>query len=153
MLSDEFEIQFAESPLLTHVRTITTTDARPTIGWRSENFRSWFDGVEGGDLAPNLILHKLERPSPDDPIIDLLGGEEVAKITKSDFYAALAEKEAKGDHMPLIGYAEDVNDILRAVIAFWYAGGGGWGVDAYPVGHPVGWDDGRQVVSRPSTKA
>ncbi len=139
--------RIVEIPLLTHVRTLTTTAAKPTIAWKSENFKKWFDSsVEDGERSAQLTLRKLERGSVDGPIIEELDGEEAAECSKADFFAALAEKERTRDFTWLIAYVKDNDSRLRAVRASWCVGG--WDVGAYSVGNPLEWPGGSRVLSR-----
>jgi len=138
--------KFAEPPLLTPVRIFAPTSAKPTISRTSSQFKSWFDGVPEGERAAELTLRRLERSSLDGPIIAALGGEQAAKSSLADFYAALAEKETIGDFTPLTGYARDRKGVLRAVRGDRH--GGGWCVRAFSVDIPDGWRGGSQVLSR-----
>ncbi|PIP86534.1 hypothetical protein COV42_01280 [Candidatus Campbellbacteria bacterium CG11_big_fil_rev_8_21_14_0_20_44_21] len=152
LLRGELVLTEAEGePLLSFVWTFRTTAAEPTIVWTSPQFKDWFGGIAEGARAEELTLRKLARRSRDAAIITALGDKEVAAVSWADFKSALAEKEAEGDHTPIIAYMLDVNGVLRAVSARW--SGDGWYVFVCSLNDPIGWSAGNQVLSRPPAEA
>ena len=88
----------------------------------------------------------LERDMLDSEILSEWKPDEVSLDA---FSYCLKSKEG----MLLNGYANifyirDQKGILRAVVAYWDAGDGGWRVGAHSVGYASGWDAGGGVVSR-----
>jgi len=130
------------------------------IGWTGKNFKAHFlDKVEEGVSDAVVVVHRLERASPDVPILAELGNR--AEIQLAHFFALL-QKQSKGEDGLLLvnGYANVAyikgNDgSFWAVRAFWSSGYRDWfveaySVEAYSVEDPSRWDDGRQVLSRDS---
>jgi len=136
----------------------TGHEAKVKISYLGDNFTEWFLSGSGKTEDPiseqTLRYHKLRKSSVGGPIITELGGEAKAETTLSEMFS-LMEKQKNGESGPLLNngwwnifYIKDQNGVLRAVDVFWL--GDGWGVSAYSVEYPIGWDGGRQVFSRNS---
>jgi hypothetical protein len=122
-----------------------------------DSFTKWFLSGDGKieDLIGEQTLryHKLQTSSVDGLIITELGGEEKSETTLTEMFS-LMEKQKNGEDGVLLndGYANifyirDQDGVPRTVFIGWYDG---WVVDAYSVGNPTKWCDGRQVFSRNS---
>lgn len=125
------------------------------IYWIGDNFKEWFiDKMEDARSESFITSLKLLRNSRDIPIITELGGEEKCETTLAEMFEMLKRQhDGREGDLLVNGYANifyicDKDDTLRAVYAFWDAGGGGWFVSAFLVEDPYGWDAGGQVVSR-----
>ncbi len=111
--------------------------------------------VENDVGAETIAVHRLEQSARDPEIMVELGPEKRA-IKLAQFYRAI-EAQGQGQQKGLlrvdgyanIAYVEDVNGIIWAVFAYWFAGGG-WFVNAYSVDNPFPWDAGGQVLARKS---
>ncbi|HAI74433.1 MAG TPA: hypothetical protein DCS28_00985 [Candidatus Moranbacteria bacterium] len=136
--------------------------------YRGSNFDSWFLGrVEEPMAAATLHAQLLLRYSTDPAIIEDLGGYFKARITIADINHA-KESGALRKNCVYIVYVEDKvrlpedepfahdnekggRSVLRAVFFGWHDDG--WGVDAYQVSDPGGWDEGYWILSRNSLKS
>ncbi len=133
----------------------TSKEAKVKISYLGDNFKEWFLGKEEDRFAGSTINgRKLEKNSVDGPILAELGGNEAAKTTLTEMYAAMAA-QPNGESGDLLNngwanifYIEDINGTLRAVDVGWY--GGGWLVDARSVEDPVEWEADNRVFSRNS---
>ncbi|OHA32213.1 MAG: hypothetical protein A2928_00995 [Candidatus Taylorbacteria bacterium RIFCSPLOWO2_01_FULL_45_15b] len=130
-------------------------EAKVQISDLGGNFKAWFgDKVEDPITKQALRYAKLRKSSVDMPIITELGGEEKSETTLTEMFFLMGKQKYGEDGCLLnngwanIFYIRDQNRVLRAVGVDWR--GGGWGVDAYPIGYPRRWFDGRHVFSRNS---
>ena len=118
-----------------------------------ENFVKHFLGkIEEVVPVGNIAIHRLEKASRDPEIMVELGSEK--RVIKLAHFCQLIEAQGQGQEGPLlvngwanIAYIEDDEGIVWAVYAYWNAGLG-WGVDAFSVENPNGWNAGRQVLSQ-----
>jgi len=124
-----------------------------SIAWLGSNFKkSHLGKVEEDVPEVELKVHELltaarDLLKDDEPgIISELAGRQ--ETTHAHFFQLLAHKQQTKDFTWAIGYIADENGVLWAVDAHWYAGRGGWRVEAYSVASPDKWDAGYQVVSR-----
>src|SRR3989338_911690 len=126
------------------------------IGWTGKNFKAHFlDKVEEGVSDAVVVVHRLERASPDVPILAELGNR--AEIQLAHFFALL-QKQSKGEDGLLlvnggyanVAYIKGNNGSVWAVGACWDSGFQFWGVEALSFGYPFWWRDGSQVLSRDS---
>ncbi len=136
----------------------TGSKAKVKISYLGNNFAEWFlsDGgkMEKPLAATTLRCHKLRQSSLDALIVAELGGEEKSETALFEMFS-LMEKQRYGEDGVLLNngyanifYVKDKDGVLRAVRVRWRDVG--WGIDAYPVGHPRPWADGSQVFSRDS---
>jgi hypothetical protein len=133
----------------------TGKKAKVKIAFLWDNFSKYFlPKTEEGVLAGEIKVHKLLQSSLDAPIMTELGDPRSYSTTLADMWGML-EKQPGGEEGALLvnGYANifyihDTEGNLWAVRASWYAGLGGWGVEADSVGRPRRWGGGRQVLSR-----
>lgn len=110
--------------------------------------------VENNVGAEAISVYRLEQLARDPEIMTELGTEKRI-ITLGQFYGAI-EAQGQGQKGLLltngyanIAYIEDVNGVVWAVDAVWYAGYG-WGVGAGSVDDPSPWVGGFQALSRKS---
>ena len=104
--------------------------------------------VAAAELKMNRLLEwARDLPEDDDvEIIPELAGRH--KIKLAQFHQDLAHKQRVKNLAWVVAYICDKNGILWAVEADWFAGDGGWSVEAYSVGSPRRRRVGRQVLSR-----
>lgn len=116
------------------------------ISFLSDNFRTNLLGVvEEGVEAATLRQRKLLKSSTNDPILCALGGKDKARVALAHVFDYLKTADRTQWY---IFYVADVKGVPWAVFAGWFSDDGGWSVEARSVSYPIGWDDGRQVVSR-----
>ncbi|QQG45918.1 MAG: hypothetical protein HYY55_02970 [Candidatus Niyogibacteria bacterium] len=116
---------------------------KANVGWTGSNFDRLFKGkVEENVSATELNIHKLKKPSVDQPIRKELGDKE--EIHLVHFLNFL--KNQNGGWC--IAYIRDKKGKLWAVRACWFSVDRYWDVAARSVKHPFGWSAGSRVVSR-----
>ncbi len=138
-----------------HFKVDIGRKAKVKIAFLWDNFcKHFLPKTEEGVLAGEIKVHKLLRSSLDAPIMTELGDPTSYSTTLADMWALL-EKQPNGEEGVLLvnGYANifyihDTEGNLWAVYANWYAGYGGWNVEANSVEGPLRWHDGVQVLSR-----
>lgn len=131
----------------------TSRKATVKISYLGDYFKAWFLGkVEEPFLGGILYGRKLEKNSVDGPILSELGGADIAEITLTELYAAMAaQPNGKSGSLLTNGWAnvfyiKDVNGTLRTVRVRWLDGG--WYVSAASVEIPSECNAGRQVFFR-----
>lgn len=137
------------------VERISKKKAKVKISYISNTFKEWFLGkIENPFSGSTVSGRKLEKSSVDGPVLAELGGNETAKTTLTEMYAAIGAQPngESGDLLTNgwanIFYIEDINGTLRAVHVRWR--GVGWDVGAYSVGSPNEWYADSRVFFRNS---
>jgi len=134
----------------------TGRNAKVKIAYLNDNFKDWFMGVTEEAFPGSTIYgRQLENNSVDGPILTELGGQEKAKITLSELYAAMAAQpngEDGGllnDGFANIVYVTDITGALRAVSVSW-VNNNGWRIVASSVQDRGAWIADNRVFSRNS---
>ena len=123
-----------------------------------DDFRNNFLGkIEEKVPAADIAVHRLEKSSRDPAIMAELDIDPKVKkgVIKLAHFYKLIKAQANGEDGPLlvngyanIAYVEDKKGSFWAVDALWFGADREWSVNAYSVGNPLGWGDGRQVISQ-----
>ncbi len=125
------------------------------VGLTGSNFDKLFLGkVEENVGDATIAVDRLEKASPDAPIMAELGGR--AEIQLAHFFGPL-KAQSRGEAGVLlvngcanVAYIRGTDGDVWAVGAYWDSDYGCWYVGAYSVGDPRGWIAGFQVLSRDS---
>lgn len=140
---------FGESDLLKFVGSVSVDGAERSVVVHEhlktdDNFkRIFYDKVEGVPQI-ELNIHELRKPSPDEPIIKELGGEERVEIQIVSFLNFLSGRRGGW----FVAYCRGVDKKVWAVFARWNDACGCWDVETRSFWSPIGWDAGTQVLSR-----
>lgn len=130
----------------------TEREAPVKIYCSGDNFKKRFLNKTEEHIRETILrYYDLNEKSRDIPIINELGGEDVAETTLTPLFT-LIERQGNGENGVLLtnGYANifyvrDDEGVLWAVGADWHAYG--WYVDASSIGNPNDWDAGNRVFS------
>lgn len=123
------------------------------VTYLGEDFKTNFLGkVEENVTDATLVIHQLEKASPDKDILSELGNNR--KETFLAYLFELLKKQSEGETGRLltnghvnIFYIRDAKGNLWAVNARWGSINRGWSVCAISVGGPDRWGSGGQVLS------
>jgi hypothetical protein len=128
--------------------TSKSREARISAVWKEFQQR-FFGKTEEAPPATALRAYRLQKPTPDAPIIEALGGESHVETSIASVFA-LIKGQAFGQPGPLqvngyanIFYVRDKDGVLCAVRVGW--DGEGWIIDAIPVRDPLAWNGQHQV--------
>lgn len=128
--------------------TSKNNEVRISAVW-AEFRKRFFDGTAELPVAVSLRRYKLLKPSPDEAIIEALGGESKVETSVGSVFSML-QGQPLGQAGPLqvngyanIFYVRDTDGALCAVRVGW--DGEGWVIDAISVDDPLAWNGHHQI--------
>lgn len=116
------------------------------------NFQKQFlDKIKIRPIKKSILhCYNLKKNSRDIPIINELGGEDIAETTLAELFT-LIEWQGNGEDGDLsknhlsVFYIRDNWEVLRAVDVHWASDG--WDIRGRSIGNPEGWGSGCRVFS------